>query len=283
MLGAGAARPGYLPTIGRSERASGEVGVNLWESAAVLGAGMVAGGINALVGSGTLITFPTLVAVGLPPVVANVTNTVGLVPGSVAGAYGYRRELEGQRDRIIRLCGASMIGALVGGGLLLGLPPGAFKVIVPALIGVALVLVIMQTRLNAWLKERREQHPPHGGIGLWLGVFGAGVYGGYFGAAQGVVLLGLLGIFLDDGIQRINATKNVLSAIVNAVAAVLFIVVSFFHTESRVDWTAAILVAAGATIGGLLGGAYGRRIPAPVLRGVIVVVGVVAIVKLILD
>lgn len=256
--------------------------MNLLESAAVLAAGVAAGGINAVVGSGTLITFPTLVALGYPPVVANVSNSVGLVPGSVAGAYGYRQELKGQRTRLIRLSSASLLGALAGGGLLLGLPPGAFKVIVPALIAVALVLVVLQTRLNAWLAGRREHRPAHGGPWLWLGVFGAGVYGGYFGAAQGVVLIGLLGIFLDEDLQRVNAAKNVLSAIVNAVAALLFIVVSFF-AESKINWTAVVLVAAGATVGGLLGGVFGRRIPAPALRAIIVVVGLVAIVKLILD
>lgn len=249
--------------------------MNVLEAAAIFAAGVGAGGINAAVGSGSLITFPTLVALGYPPVVANVSNNVGLVPGSAAGAYGYRRELRGQRDRLLRLGTASLTGSLIGGGLLLGLPERAFKVIVPVLILLALVLVVVQPRVNAWVLARREKHHPHGGPWLWAGVLAAGVYGGYFGAAQGIVLIGLLGIFLDDDLQRLNGTKNVLSGVVNATAAVLFIAVA------EVDWPAVLLIAVGSTLGGLIGASVGRRLPAVVLRGVIVVVGVAAIVRLV--
>jgi uncharacterized membrane protein YfcA len=231
-----------------------------WELAAVCAAGVVAGAINAVVGSGSLITFPTLVALGVDPVTANVSNTVGLVPGSFSAAYGYRTELQGQRDRLLRLGAASALGALIGGVVLIAL---------------ACVLVMTQPRLNAWVAARREQAHPHGGTALWLGVLGAGVYGGYFGAAQGVLLIGLLGIFLDDGLQRVNAAKNVLALIVNAVAAAFFIV------AADVDWQAAAGVALGAIVGGFLGARLGRRIPAPVLRAVIVCVGIGAIVVLV--
>ncbi|MGW4792363.1 sulfite exporter TauE/SafE family protein [Nonomuraea sp. NPDC004297] len=246
-----------------------------WELVAVCAAGVVAGAINAVVGSGSLITFPTLVALGVDPVVANVSNTVGLVPGSFTAAYGYGAELRGQRDRLLRLGVASALGALAGAILLLFLDPGVFNVVVVALIALACVLVVAQPRLNAWMAARRASPRTHGGAALWLGVLVAGVYGGYFGAAQGVLLIGLLGIFLDDGLQRVNAAKNVLALIVNGVAAVFFFVVA------DVDWSAAAGVALGAIVGGFLGARLGRRIPAPVLRGVIVCVGIVAIIVLV--
>jgi uncharacterized membrane protein YfcA len=245
--------------------------VTVWEALAVCAAGLAAGAINAVVGSGSLITFPTLVAVGIDPVVANVSNNIGLVPGSVTGAYGYRVELRGQRDRLVRLGVGSVLGSLIGGILLLYLDQDVFQVVVPVLIGLACVLVLIQPKLNGWLTARRAQPHPHGGAALWLGVFAAGIYGGYFGAAQGVLVVGLIGAFLDDGLQRMNAAKNVLTLLVNATAAVLFLLIA------EVDWWAVLAVAVGAMLGGFLGAKVGRRIPAPVLRGIIVTVGLVAI------
>ncbi|MFC4058624.1 sulfite exporter TauE/SafE family protein [Planomonospora corallina] len=254
-----------------------------WEAAAIFAAGIGAGGINAVVGSGSLITFPTMVAVGLPPVVANVSNNIGLVPGSLTGALGYRAELKGQRDRLVRLGTGSLLGSLIGGVLLLSLPERTFTAIVSVLIGLACVLVVLQPRLSGWLNARREHARPHGGPWLWLGVFGAGIYGGYFGAAQGVLLIGLLGIFLDEELQRVNAAKNVLSLLVNGIAAALFITADALDLfpMAEIDWRAVGLVAVGATIGGYLGARVGRKLPAPVLRGFIVCVGVAAIVKLV--
>jgi uncharacterized protein len=239
---------------------------------AIFGSGVAAGCINVIVGSGSLLTFPTLLALGYPPVVANVSNTVGLVPGSASGVYGYRRELSGQRGRAIRLGLASAVGALIGGLLLLTLPAAAFEVIVPALIGVACVLVVVQPRLSAWVGGRRRH--PHGGPWLFVTVLLSGVYGGYFGAAQGVVLLALLGIFLNENLQRVNAVKNVLAGVVNGTAALLFVLVA------HVEWWAVLCIAAGSTLGGFLGASIGRRLPPVVLRVLIVVVGIAAIVKL---
>jgi uncharacterized protein len=244
---------------------------------AVLLAGMAAGAVNAIVGAGTLITFPVLLAVGYPPVLANVSNTVGLTPGSVSGAVGYRHELTGQRARLVSLGVASVLGGLTGAVLLLTLPPGAFKAIVPVLIAISLVLVLLAPRLS-----RRLAAPPpdpdaplaKGGAALHAGVYGAGIYGGYFGAAQGVLLIGLLGLFLHEDLQRINAAKNVLAALVNGMAALVFVLVA------DVAWEAAVLIAVGSVIGGLLGASVGRRVPSPVLRGLIVLVGVIAIVKI---
>lgn len=250
------------------------------DAVAVVAAGVAAGGINTVVGSGSLITFPTLVALGYPPVVANVSNNIGLVPGGVTGAYGYREELRGQRGRLLRFAPASLAGAVIGGLLLLGLPAEAFDVIVVALIVIALVLVVAQPRLQKWTLRRRDgAHRPNGGPALLAGVLLTGVYGGYFGAAQGIVLIALLGISLDDELQRLNAAKNVLSAVVNGTAAVLFILTWLF-AGTGIDWLAVLLIACGTTVGGMLGARVGRRIPPAVLRGVIVVVGLVAIVNL---
>ncbi|HEY4463977.1 MAG TPA: sulfite exporter TauE/SafE family protein [Streptosporangiaceae bacterium] len=249
--------------------------MTLPEAIAVFAAGVFAGGINAVVGSGSLVTFPTLLAFGVPPVLANVSNNVGLVPGSASGAFGYRRELAGQRGRLLRLGAASAAGSAIGAILLLELPASTFKVIVPILILVACVLVVLQPRLNAWLAARRTQAPPHGGVPLLAGLGASGVYGGYFGAAQGVLMIGLLGVFLDEPLQRVNGVKNVLAGIVNGVAAILFIALT------HVDWALAALIAAGSTIGGLLGARVGRRLPPMVLRILVVLIGLVSVVKLV--
>jgi len=239
------------------------------EALAIAGAGLVAGTINTIVGSGSLITFPTLLAFGFSPVVANVSNTVGLVPGSLSGAVAYRSELRGQRPRLLVLGAASVTGGIVGAVLLLVLPGSVFRHVVPALILAACVLVALQPRLSARLAQHRDRHA-HGGPVLFGSVFLAGVYGGYFGAAQGVILVSLLGIFFADHLQRLNAAKNVLALLVNGAAALLFMV--FAH----VAWDAAGLVAAGSVVGGQVGGVLGRRLPAPLLRGVIIAVGVAA-------
>ncbi len=254
-----------------------------WEMLAVLAAGIGAGTINTIVGSGTLITFPVLLATGLPPVVANVSNTLGLVPGSISGAIGYREELRGQRRRILRLGLTALLGGLIGAILLLALPSSAFDTIVPVLIGLALVLVVLQPRLSAALKRRRAQNGdpaagphPDGGPALLAGLLLASAYGGYFGAAQGVLYLSLMGLLLNDSLQRINGVKNILGAVVNGVAAVFFLFVAEF------DWTAVLLIAVGSALGGQIGAKVGRRLPPTALRGVIVAVGIVAIIQLLL-
>jgi len=247
------------------------------EAIAIGLAGLAAGTINTVVGSGTLITFPTLLAFGVPPVTANVSNTIGLVPGSVSGVVGYRRELEGQRPRVLRIGVASLIGGVVGGVLLLVLPDKAFSAIVPALVGVGILLVVFQPRITRWTAARHDagvsapRNPVLGAWWVWPAVLVAGVYGGYFGAAQGVLLMGIMGVGIPETLQRLNALKNVLAAIVNAVAGLLFAVVA------DVDWTIVLLIGVGSVIGGQLGATVGRRLPGPVLRAVIVVVGVVAL------
>ncbi len=251
--------------------------MTLWEAVAVALAGMAAGTINTVVGSGTLVTFPVLLAVGYPPVLANVSNTVGLVPGSASGAIGYRAELSGQRGRLLRLGTASVVGAVLGAAALLTAPAAAFRAVVPVLIALACVLVVVQPRVAGWLAGRERNPAEHGGALLFTGVLLSGVYGGYFGAAQGVLLIAVMGILLDEDLQRINAAKNVLAGLVNLVAAVVFIAVT------DVAWQAAGLIAGGSVVGGQLGAFLGRRIPPTVLRGIIVLVGAAAIVKLLTD
>jgi hypothetical protein len=266
------------------------VAVQWWEAILIAVAGVGAGAINAAVGSGTLITFPALVSLGFPPLVANVSNNIGLVPGNLAAAWGYRRELGGWLPILRKLTPCSALGGATGAGLLLVLPAESFETIVPVLIATALLLVIFQPRLAAAVAGRqgigeaaartsRSWPQARGlGVGLLFGVFAAGVYGGYFGAAQGVLLIGLLGWLLTDSLQTANGLKNVLSSVVNAIAAVTFLTLA----PERVNWMVVLLIAVGSTIGGLLGANLGRRLPAPVLRGAIVVVGVVAIVRLVL-
>ncbi|WP_107774360.1 sulfite exporter TauE/SafE family protein [Nocardioides sediminis] len=237
-------------------------------------AGVAAGTINTVVGSGTLITFPTLLAFGVPPVTANVSNSIGLVPGSVTGAVGYRRELRGQRSRLLHLASASGLGGLLGGALLLW-QPGAFEFVVPALILLGLLLVVAGPRISLYVARRHEASgglPHRGAWWVWPGMFACGIYGGYFGAAQGVLMMAVLGIGIDDSLQRLNGAKNVLAALVNGISGVLFVLIA------DVDWQIVGLIAVGAVIGGVLGSSVGRRLPAPVLRAFIVVVGVVALV-----
>ena len=246
------------------------------EAFAIFVAGAAAGTVNAVVGSGSLITFPTLLAFGFPPVVANVSNNVGLVPGNFSGAWGYRRELAGQRSRLLWLGIFSALGAVAGAAALLALPAGAFKLVVPVLILASCVLVLLQPKLSARLAARRQpDHAERGGPALAGGVFGAAVYGGYFGAAQGVLVIGLLGTFLDETMQRINGAKNVLVGTVNGTAAIVYII--FAH----VNWMVVLLIAVGSTIGGLLGARIGRRLPPLALRIFIVVIGLISAIRLI--
>jgi uncharacterized membrane protein YfcA len=248
--------------------------MGIGEVIAIAMAGMAAGAINTVVGSGTLITFPVLLAFGYAPVTANVSNTVGLVPGSVSGAFGYRRELAGQRVHAVRLGTASVLGSITGAILLLVLPASAFEAIVPVFIALALAMVVLQPRLSRMLAKRATSSERRDRLITLLALYATGIYGGYFGAAQGILLLGILGLALAQDLHRTNALKNVLAGLVNGVAAVLFI--AFAH----VDWGPAAIIAASSILGGQIGARYGRRLPARALRGLIVAVGIAAIVRL---
>jgi len=237
--------------------------------------GVAAGALNTVVGSGTLVAFPVLLAVGLSPVDAAVANAVGLTPGALTGAHGYRRELVGQGHRVRRLCVAAAVGGAIGAGLLLGLPAATFEAVVPAMIISAVVLVLAQPLVARWLRERRSDGAPRDGVGpgLWVAVLLVAVYCGYFGAGQGVMLLAVLGIGLDDDLQRVNALKNVVTLAAGGLAIVLFVVLA------PVSWPAAGTLAAGSLLGGFLGARLGRRLPAGVYRALIVAVGLIAATK----
>lgn len=249
--------------------------MNPLEVALLLLAGLAAGMINTIVGSGTLITFPTLLVLGFPPVVANVSNSLGLVAGGISGAWGYRHEIAGLRRMVLRLVPVSVTGAIVGALLLLWLPPAAFEAVVPVLILLAVVLVV----IGPWVQRRaaRRQTVGPGTTVQWplvgAGVLLAGTYGGYFGAAQGVIVLGILGLLVPIGIQAANGVKNLLGMVVNLVSALVFLLVQ----PEVIDWTVVLIIAAGSLCGGLLGARVGRRLPAWALRSVVVGVGLVAV------
>jgi uncharacterized membrane protein YfcA len=246
-------------------------------------AGVGAGAINAIVGSGTLITFPTLVTLGFPPVTATMSNAVGLVAGGVSGTWGYRRELRGQWHRLRWQIPASFVGAAGGAWLLLHLPEEVFQQVVPVLLILALVLVVVGPRIQAWAKRRAEASGKSADhvsaarmTALVAATFAVGVYGGYFTAAQGILLIAAMGALLPEDVQRMNAAKNLLSLVVNIVAAVAYTVVAF----DRISWTAAGLIAIGSLLGGFVGAHYGRRLPPGALRAAIVVVGSIGLWRL---
>ncbi|MCK0113750.1 sulfite exporter TauE/SafE family protein [Ornithinimicrobium sp. F0845] len=248
-----------------------------FEVGAIILAGVWAGTINTVVGSGTLVTFPTLLSFGYPPVSANISNSLGLVAGGASGAWGYRHEIRSLRTLLVQLAPASFVGAVIGALLLLVLPPEAFEAIVPVLILLALVLVVLGPRLNAWAaRQHAEQVTGPRFVVLIVGILLAGMYGGYFGAAQGVLLIGLMSVLLPNGLQELNGVKNVLGLIVNFTAAVVFLIVD----PAQVNWAVVGLIAIGSFIGGVLGARIGRSMPPWLLRLTIVVIGVVAIVVL---
>ncbi len=242
------------------------------QAAAVLAAGFVAGGMNAVVGAGTLVSFPALLAVGLGPVVANVSSSLGVLPGSVAGAYAYRHQLGPLRPFLRRAVVPAAVGGLGGALLLLLLPARVFAAVVPVLLVVAAGLVAVQPRLARRLAARRGGEPtvvPAPGVLVLGAVLLVAVYGGYFGAGVSVMYLAVLGVVIG-GIQAANGAKNLLSTVSGVAAAVVFVV------AAPVDWVAVVLLAAGSAVGGLVGGSYGRRLPDVLLRGVIITVALVA-------
>jgi uncharacterized membrane protein YfcA len=246
------------------------------EALAIFSAGIAAGAINTVVGSGTLITFPILLAFGYGPVVANVSNAVGLVPGAASGTFGYRRELTGRRALLVTLGLVAALGAFIGAILLLTLPASAFRAIVPYLIVGALILVTAQPWLanTAITNRARPEHRP--GLATRAAVSLTGVYGGYFGAAQSVVLLAIFGLAIDDDLQHVNALKVAIAGLINLVAAIVF------AASGRVAWPPAVLIAVGSTIGGGFGARVGRRLPPAVFRATIVAVGVATAVRLLM-
>ncbi|WP_045731337.1 sulfite exporter TauE/SafE family protein [Pseudarthrobacter chlorophenolicus] len=256
--------------------------MEILSSILVFFAGLWAGTINAVVGSGTLVTFPVLIALGITPVVASMSNAMGLVAGTAAGAWGYRREVAGRGRQLLKLLPASLLGGITGAWLLLHLPEKVFHYVAPVLLVLALLMVMFQPKLQSWVRTR-EQNPEHAvrdrshGVLLVVLVYLAGVYGGYFVAAQGILLVGILGVFLSGTMQNANAMKNFLVLGVNMVAAISYLLFAF----DRINWLVVLLIAVSSTIGGLVGAKVGRKLSPRVLRGVIFTLGIVALVVMI--
>jgi uncharacterized membrane protein YfcA len=233
-------------------------------------AGLAAGAINTVAGAGSLLTFPVLIAVGVPPLAANVTNDIGVIPGNVSGAVGFRRELVGQRPRLVQLLPIAAVASLVGAVLLLSFPAHTFEVVAPFLLLLASAVTAAQPALARWVQ--RSTRPRHHPLRLVIGAIA--VYGGYFGTGIGVLFFAALGVFIDDVATRLNATKQLLQLVTNGVAGILFAFVAPVH------WAAAIVLAVSSGLGGPIGARLSRRISEQALRAVICTVGVVAAIVL---
>lgn len=261
----------------------------------ILGAGLSAGFINAIVGSGTLISFPLLLLLGYPPLTANISSSVGLVAGNISGAYGYRREIRQNLGLIKMLLPSSILGGGTGASLLLILPESAFAFVVPVLVGLGLIMVVVGPKIQQRVAAARSHDPnaqeilgtapepalPRGKkrLAIIVIVYLLGIYGGYFGAAQGVLMIGFLGALLSVSLQSLNAVKNLLVAFVNILSALIFVT----WAGDIINWFVVLTIAAGAAVGGLVGAKVGRRLPANLLRAVILVIGTVALINLLLN
>ncbi|MDJ0317479.1 sulfite exporter TauE/SafE family protein [Arthrobacter antibioticus] len=254
----------------------------MFEMSAIFLAGFWAGMINIVVGSGTLVTFPVLLLFGYPPIVANISNNIGLVAGGLSGVWGYRKELAPNKELITLLLPASAVGGLAGALLLFILPPSAFNTVVPTLIIAGILMVAFGPSLQRRVAQRQRvatnDQPGRKPIVLIVGVFVLGMYGGYFGAAQGILIVGLMGILTTVALQQINAVKNVLTTAVNGIAAIIFMVVAW----QLINWQITALIAAGSLLGGMMGARFGRKLPPMALRATIVLVGLVALTKLLI-
>jgi uncharacterized protein len=234
-------------------------------------AGMAGGAVNALAGGGTLITFPVLTAVGIPPVVASITNTVALSPGYLGATLAQMKDLRGQGRRLRLLIPTGALGGIVGGLLLLNTTDKSFRALVPFLILLAAGLLALQDRLRAWLLRRVAQSGRSGVHEAWVipPVFAASIYGGYFGAGLSVIVLAVLGLVLEDSLTRLNGLKQAVAFSVNIAAAI------FFLFSNQVVWLAAVTMAVGALIGGSLGGRLAGRVKPASLRRMVVVIGLI--------
>ncbi len=249
-------------------------GDHLLAALAAVGAGMV----NALAGGGTLITFPALVALGVPAVRANVTNTVALSPGYFGGAYAQRRDLADQQHRLRALALAAALGGLCGSVLLVASSEKLFRGVVPWLLFVACSLLAFGDRIKRLLPVRTEVHDDdRPSVGAVIAILVASIYGGYFGAGLGIVLLAVLGLLIEDTLPRANALKQGLSLVTNVVAA------AFFVTSGKVVWSLAAVMAPASMVGGVIGGRLVGVIRPGLLRAIVVASGLAVAVKLLLD
>jgi uncharacterized protein len=232
-------------------------------------AALAAGMINALAGGGTLITFPVLVAIGLPAVSANVTNTLALWPGSLGGTLAQAKDLKDQKRRLWIVIPSAILGGLTGGFLLLRTTEKLFSTLVPFLILLAASLLAMQTPLRNWLTRRQEQGSARDISEAWvfLPVFLGAIYGGYFGAGLGIILLAVFGLILNDTLTRLNVLKQIVAFSANISAAILFVF------SGKVVWSVALVMMVGALLGGSLGGRLAGRVKPAALRWIVVSIG----------
>jgi uncharacterized protein len=238
----------------------------------ILLAALVAGFINAIAGGGTLVSFPTLLAIGIPPVVANVTNTIALVPGTIGGMWSQRKDFRSQYKRLIRLLPVSIVGGIVGGLLLLNTGENAFRSLIPYLILAATLILGFQVQIKNWVVSRighahTEHHNP---VIMFSLVFVAAIYGGYFGAGMGVILMAVLGLVTDDSLTRLNFLKQALGFAINLSAAI------YFAFSGKVDWMIAFIMIFGSLTGGLIGGRLAGKIKPEILRWIVVSAGLIA-------
>jgi len=267
---------GFERSLRYVHRVPGPVGDALIAGAA----GFAAGVINAVAGGGTLVSFPTLVALGVPTVNANITNTVALVPGYLGGAVAQRRELADYAAHLRTLLGVAAVGGVIGSILLIISPEDLFSDLVPWLILLACALLASGEWMKGVLARRRlargEAHHHTGGLPLYVGVAVAAVYGGYFGAGLGIMLLAILGLTLDDPLPRVNSLKSALSLVINLLAA------AFFVFSGKVEWGYAAVMAVTSLLGGNAGGRVATRLPPNAMRVIVVTFGVVVALKMLL-
>ncbi len=243
----------------------------------LLVAGLFAGGVNAVAGGGSLLVFPALLAVGFPPLAANVTNSVAQWPGYVGIVAGTRHDLRGQRRRVLLTSAAGVAGSAVGCALLLTLPGAVFDTVVPVLVLLASVLLALQQRIKRWFGTTAEPGAPDRLAALLPTVFVAAIYGGYFGGALGIMLIATLALSANDGLVRLNALKGLLALVIATVTVVIFSI------GAPVDWLAVALLAPTTLVGGFLGAMLARRLPENVLRWAVVALGVAVSIYLLLD
>ena len=246
--------------------------MSLFNEILIFLAAVTAGFINAMAGGGTLVSFPVLLAIGISPVVANVTNTVALVPGTIGGMWAQRNEFQSQRNRLMKLLPVSIVGGVAGGLLILNTNENTFRAIIPYLILLATMLLAAQVKIKNWVVARighahTEHHNPLFMMSL---VFMAAVYGGYFGAGLGVILMATLGLVTDDSMTRLNFLKQALGFAINLAAAI------YFAFSGKVDWMVAFVMIFGSLFGGWIGGRLAGKMKPEILRWIVVSAGLIA-------